>query len=88
MGMTNLQVSLDALRAEVALLGEHDGPVRARLERLIGDLERQLANPDDAVHRDSMIETLERLAERFEVEHPRVTGVFNRLMNALSNLGI
>ena len=88
MGEKRLRESLDALRAEVGHLDEDDAATRARLERLINDLDRQLDHPDDEEHRDSMIETLQRLTERFEVEHPRVKGVFNRLMNALSNMGI
>ena len=35
-----------------------------------------------------LLETLQREADEFEVEHPRVTALINQLANALAGLGI
>ena len=35
-----------------------------------------------------LIQNLQREAEEFEVEHPRVTALINNVMTSLSNLGI
>ena len=35
-----------------------------------------------------LIETLQREADEFEIDHPRVTGLINQVMHALSGLGI
>ena len=35
-----------------------------------------------------LAQTLQREAEEFEVEHPRITALINNVMTSLSNLGI
>ena len=35
-----------------------------------------------------LVQTLQREAEEFEVDHPRVTALINNIMTSLSNLGI
>ena len=45
-------------------------------------------NPDDAEHHASVIARLEDAISRFEVEHPRATGILNHIMVTLGNMGI
>ena len=40
----------------------------------------------DAVQ--ELLQTLQREAKEFEVEHPRITALINQIMTSLSNLGI
>ena len=35
-----------------------------------------------------LVQTLQREAEEFEVDHPRITALINNIMTSLSNLGI
>ncbi len=84
MNKEELQQQLDVLHAR---LGELDTS-RERLSQLIHDLERQLENPDDDENKDSVMQKIPNLIEQFEVEHPSITGTLNRIMVALSDMGI
>ncbi len=84
----DLKRSLEQLRAEIRKLGDDEEPAKSRMRNLVADLERQLADAGDDEQHSQLIEKLRRHIEQFEVEHPRLTGVLNRIMVALSNLGI
>ncbi len=83
-----LQQSLEGLRSEIHKLGEDDEPIKGRMRSLVTDLERQLDDDEDYDEPEQLIERARDHIERFEVEHPRLTGMLNRVMVALSNLGI
>ena len=83
-----LKRSLDRLRAEIGKLGEDDEAIRRRMQRLVAGLERQLERTDDEEEDEQLLDTVRDYIEQFEVEHPRLTGTLNRVMVALSNLGI
>ncbi len=83
-----IQESLDQLRAEIKKLGKDDKAIRQRMKRLVADLERKLESSEDFEHEPQLIEGIRRNIERFEVEHPRLTGVLNQMMVELSNMGI
>ncbi|BBA34076.1 uncharacterized protein sS8_2124 [Methylocaldum marinum] len=87
--MTEKEVSeaLFNLRKEIEQLSSADSETRVRLETLLADLERQLEASEDE-HQLHLIEDLKEAISQFEVEHPRITGILNELMVALSNLGI
>lgn len=82
-----LKQSLEGLRSEIRKLGEDDEPIKGRMKRLVADLERQVEGAGDSEH-EGLIENVRDYIEQFEVEHPRLTGMLNRVMVALSNLGI
>ncbi len=86
MDQEDLTQSLDRLRAEIAKLGDDDEPVKRRMKRLVADLERQIEADDD--EDEALLESLSGYIEQFEVEHPRLTGALNRILVALSNIGI
>jgi len=83
-----LQQSLEGLRSEIRKLGEDDEAIKDRMRNLMADLERQLDDDEDYDEPEQLIESMRDHIERFEVEHPRLTGMLNRVMVALSNLGI
>ena len=43
---------------------------------------------DEAVEDEALMDSLRESVERFEVEHPRATGILNNIMVMLSNMGI
>lgn len=89
MNKEELQKSLDALQSELDKLeGPEEEEVRDRATRLIVDIERQIENPEDTDHTESLLEKIPKLIDQFEVEHPRLTGTMNRIMMALSDMGI
>ena len=81
------QRTLDDLRAEADALPPGDTD-RARLERLMTNVEQHLNNPDDAEHRTSVLDDLSGSVTHFEAEHPRLTLTLNQLMMQLSGMGI
>ena len=83
-----LKNSLQQLHAEVRALGDNDELAKSRMSSLVADLERQLENTGTDEHSSQLLDSIRLHIEQFEVEHPRLTGVLNRVMVALSNLGI
>ncbi len=83
-----IQESLDQLRAEIKKLGKDDKAIRKRMKQLVADLEGKLESSEELGHEPQLIEGIRRNVERFEVEHPRLTGVLNQMMVELSNMGI
>lgn len=88
MSTDELHEPLEQLRAEIKKLGEDDVAIKRRMKRLVADLERKLEASEDSGHEPQLIEHLRQNVERFEVEHPRLTGVLNQIMGSLSNMGI
>lgn len=83
-----LRESLERLRAEVDRIERDDDPAKVRVSELITELEYQLENPRDTAHRERMLQDLPQAVERFEIEHPRVTGVLRSIVVTLNQLGI
>ena len=88
MSTDELRKPLERLRAEIKKLGEEDEAIKRRMKRLVADLERKLESSEDPEPEPQLIDSLRRNVERFEVEHPRLTGVLNHIMVQLSNIGI
>lgn len=87
MSREELDQSLDALRAEVAKLDESDSS-KARLNSIITNVERHADDAIDDAEDESVVEQVQSHIEQFETEHPGVTGILNRIMVTLSNIGI
>lgn len=73
------------------------GELKSELEqtpRETGFLEEKLEQAREGIERytpeaiQELAATLQREAEEFEVEHPRITALINQVTTALSNLGI
>ncbi len=82
-----LRKALEALREELGKL-QVDSEEKTHLQGLVGDVERQLDDPEGAPDLADHIENLPKLIERFEVEHPRLTRTLNEIMITLGNMGI
>ena len=80
--------SLEQLRSEIHSLGVNDTAAKERMDRLIIDLEHQVANEDDHKHRASLLKQLPKLIDEFEARHPNITGIMDQIVNTLSNMGI
>ncbi len=90
MSQDQLHDLIAQLRKEIDALGADDEAARERLDGLIAELERRLENPldEDLEAPEDFMETLRETVERFEVEHPRATGIVNSIMVTLGNMGI
>ncbi len=88
MSTQELQSLVERLRAEREALEGDFGPHHERLDALAADLEHRLEHPREDNQDEDLLERLREGVEHFEVEHPRVTGILNDLMVALSSMGI
>ena len=83
-----LKKQLADLKSEVNRLKENDKITREKMTGLISEIEHMIANPDDSEHKSALIENLKNHIDNFEIKHPDLTGVLNRIMVMLSNMGI
>ncbi len=88
MSRGELHEPLERLQDEIQKLGEDDEVIKGRMQRLVDELERKLDSSEDSEDEPDLIESLRENVERFEVEHPNLTAVLNRIMVHLSNMGI
>lgn len=88
MNQDELNQLVRELKDEVAELDSADEETRTRLQSLVDTLEARLAGETSEEHHADLVDTLRENVERFEVEHPRATGIINQIMVTLSNMGI
>ena len=84
----HLDDSLNDLRSEIQALDIGDDQARARLEKLIQDIEQTLENPKDPAADQPLGDQLKTSILAFEVSHPRLAAVMNEVMEKLSHMGI
>lgn len=84
----DLNTLLAQLRTELDALEHGDDGARQRLEGISASLEHRLANPRQDNEDEELMKTLADALTRYEAEHPRVTGILNRIMVSLGALGI
>ena len=83
-----LRESLEQLRSEINSAIPPEGPSRERLNRLINDIERKLASPDDAEHHENLLSNVQDSIHHLELAHPRATSILNQIMETLAGGGI
>jgi len=89
MSNSELHSLIRQLKSEIARLGPADGEARARLQALVAEVEERIVSTqDDDGSDEDLIERLREAVERFEVEHPRATGILNNIMVTLGGMGI
>jgi hypothetical protein len=90
MDKDQLNESLVKLRDELRSLSEVDNASRETLQRLDGDIHRILHSSGDVppAHHASLRESLEDSVQYLEASHPTITALMNRLIKALSDMGI
>ena len=83
-----LKDGLKKLRAEVNDVTSENAEAKDKLNTLINDIEKKLAEPDDTIHHNNLIQDIKDTISQFESEHPRATAILNDIMVSLSNMGI
>lgn len=73
------------LRTELHSSGATDAVARAHIESLAADLEQKIASGEA---RESLVDRVKQSVERFEVEHPGITGILNEILITLGNIGV
>ena len=90
MSKESLTAHLEALKSEInALTGDNEAD-RERLATLIQQIEDQI-DVEIATEEEEepvTVDSLRHMAEKFEVEHPKITKAINEIMTTLSNMGI
>lgn len=84
----NVSQAIAELRSQIDQLATSDSTTREKLESLISDIEDNIHKLEGGEHHAHLIGDLREAISEFEVEHPRLTGILNDIMVALSNLGI
>ncbi|MCH7696865.1 MAG: DUF4404 family protein [Proteobacteria bacterium] len=83
-----LKDGLKKLRAEVNDVTSENAEAKDKLNTLINDIEKKLAEPDNTTHHNNLIQDIKDTISQFESEHPRATAILNDIMVSLSNMGI
>lgn len=84
----NLQQHLQQLRDQLAQNSSMSNEERAQLNALTQELELQLAREAGGVPDESLVDGVNLAVERFEVEHPALTGTLRNILQSLANMGI
>ena len=87
----DLRKSIERLNAEHDLLDVKDVKYeekRRALKSFISDLEYHIDNPEDKEHLENVIKSVPGLIKMFELKHPRITDILNKVSLILSNMGI
>lgn len=88
MSKKELNKSLQDLRAELDKLGTDNDDIKEKIDSLATGIEGEINNLDNTKYIDSLIQNIQEHVEQLETDHPRITGVLNRIMVTLSGLGI
>ncbi len=83
---SKINEDLIKLREQIAELDTTDGETKAKLELLVAGIENQLESTEN--DSDDLRGQLEQTISHFETTHPTITGVLNRIMVALGNMGV
>jgi hypothetical protein len=75
--------SIDELKGELLQTPKETGPFEEKLDAAKEGIEHYTP---EAVK--ELAQALQKEADEFEVEHPRITALINNVMTSLSNLGI
>ena len=84
----DLRKSIEKLHAEHDLLDERYKKKKQELKSFISDLEYHIDNPGNEDHLKMVSEKLPGLIKIFELKHPEITDVLNKISMILSNMGI
>ena len=83
-----LNTLLEQLRVELDAAEHAEAADRERLEGLVGSLRHRLEHPREDNEDQELLERLTDALTRYEVEHPRITDVLNRITLALGSMGV
>jgi len=80
--------ALGELRKEIDGLEIGNQAAKERLASLVENIEQRLESSGESDDDHDLVDEMKDAITHFEVEHPRITGIINDIMMALSNLGI
>jgi hypothetical protein len=84
----DLKDSLERLRREIERIEGVDVQSREKLDGLVRSIQLKLEHPQDTRHHQDLMDRLNDDVDYFEVSHPELTAIMNRIMVTLGNLGI
>jgi len=84
----DLHQQLEQLRTEIENVARDDEQARARMNELLGEVERKIDETSEEEIDDTLMENLRETITQFETDHPRATAILNDIMVTLSNMGI
>ena len=87
MSQQELHHLLNLLKEELEDL-ETSSDSHKEISSLIANIELQIQTLEDNQQHMSLIENIRNHIEKFETEHPIITGILNDIMIKLSNIGI
>lgn len=87
MATQKLHKLLDHLHQEVDALDHSSSAEKARLDSLIEEIEMVL-DKDEPEQHSSLVNSMRAKLIDFESDHPTTSGVIQRLMQSLSDMGI
>ena len=90
MKKSELNESLSGLQAELKKVDQVDDASRDLLKRLDDDIHRILGAKGEVAreHGLTLLETLKQSVDRFDASHPTLALMMDRLIKALSDMGI
>ena len=83
-----LEKTIKDLKSERDSLPEAQAEKKDRIDNLIKDIRYHIDHPDDKDHARKLKNSLPDLIKIFEVKHPVITDIINRVSIILSNMGI
>ena len=87
--LEKIRAALDELERELSNLESVDPETRAVLEEARHEIESALYKDEpDQIEHESLTERLDTAAQTFQVSHPTLAGVIQRMIDALAQLGI
>lgn len=87
MSEQDLKESIEKLRREVDALPGDDVDARRRLNAIISELDKKLAEPGTEDHH-GLVSNLQDSIKELEARHPDTTTLLNNIMMTLANMGI
>lgn len=89
MGQHEILANLQSLHTQLSSAGEIDEATRRMLETVTSDIQKLLENQSAASPSDgSVSESLRNTLIEFEVRHPHLGGLLERITNGLASIGI
>lgn len=87
MSEQQLRHELERLKQEADKLASDDEAGRERMNNLIAQIEKRLAEGEENDD-EGLFDQVQEAISHFEAEHPRATAILNDIMVTLSNMGI
>ncbi len=89
MPKNELKKEIQGLKEETDKLENNSELKTIHLDGIIQDVELKIIESDEInPETKSIVTAIEETIEKYEVEHPKITKILNRIMNILSNMGI